>query len=73
MDAQPAFQGSPRQKIAAQLLVLCLEDNLNNSYGASTEKAKDRGGLEHWSILFYKDRVLDGVIQVYRPRFILIA
>jgi hypothetical protein len=64
---------SPRQQVAQNLADTCVFGELNESYGVSVEKAKDKSGKEHWSVLFAKARTLDGVIRVYSPGFILIT
>ena len=64
---------SPRQQVANNLADTCIFGELNESYGVSVEKAKDKNGKEHWSVLFAKARTLDGVIRVYSPSFILIT
>ena len=53
--------------------MFCVENSMNDSYGVSVEKSKDAKGKEHWSVLFCKARILDGVIRVYAPGFILIT
>lgn len=64
---------SIRQQVAVNLSETCIFGDLNDSYGVSVEKAVDKGGKSHWSVLFCKARVLDGVIRVYSDRFILIT
>lgn len=64
---------SSRQQVALNLMDTCFFGALNDSYGTSCEKAVDKGGKSHWSVLFCKARVLDGVIRVYSDRFILIT
>ena len=64
---------SPRQQVANNLADTCVFGGLNESYGVSIEKAVDKGGKEHWSVLFAKARTLDGVLQVYSPNFILVT
>ncbi len=51
----------------------CIFGALNDSYGTSCERAVDSKGKPHWSVLFCKARLLDGVIRVYSERFILIT
>jgi hypothetical protein len=62
---------SPREQVADNLADLCVFGGLNDSYGVSKIKTtKDRKSF--WAITFCKARVLDGVINVYSPNFILI-
>jgi len=63
---------SPRQKVAQNLADTCVCGGLNESYGVSVEKATDKGGKDHWSVLFAKASTLDGVIRVYSPGFVLV-
>jgi hypothetical protein len=64
---------SSRQQVALNLLDTCVFGALNDAYGASCERSVDSKGKSHWSVLFCKARVLDGVIRVYSDRFILIT
>ena len=64
---------SPRQQVAQDLADACIFGDLNDSYGVSLEKATDAKGKTYWSVLFCKARVLDGVIRVYSPSFIMIT
>lgn len=64
---------SQRQAIADNLAKFCIENSMNDSYGVSVQKSKDSKGKEHWSVLFCKARILDGVVRVYAPGFILIT
>lgn len=64
---------SPRQQVALNLMDTCFFGSLNDSYGTSCEKATDSKGKAHWSVLFCKARVLDGVIRVYSEGYILIT
>lgn len=64
---------SPRQQVAQNLAETCIFGNLNDSYGVSVEKSTDQKGKTHWSVLFCKARVLDGVIRVYSPGFIMVT
>jgi hypothetical protein len=63
---------SPRQQAALRIqdTLRCLE--LDDSYGISMERAVDKKGKSHWSILFCKARTVDGVVRVYSERFIMI-
>lgn len=69
----PVMNMSPRQQVAQNLADTCIFGGLNDSYGVSVERAKDQKGKEHWSVLFCKARITDGVIRVYSPGFILIT
>lgn len=64
---------SARQQVALNLADTCMFGDLNDSYGVSCERATDSKGKAHWSVLFCKARVLDGVIRVYSEGFILIT
>lgn len=64
---------SPRQQVALNLMDTCFFGALNDCYGVSCEKAVDSKGKAHWSVLFCKARVLDGVIRVYSEGYILIT
>jgi len=64
---------SPRQRAALEIkdTLQCL--GLDDSYGISMERAVDKKGKMHWSILFCKARTVDGIIRVYSDRFVQIA
>lgn len=64
---------SLRGEVANNLADTCIFGALNDCYGVSCEKAVDAKGKSHWSVLFCKARVLDGVIRVYSDRYILIT
>lgn len=64
---------SPRQEVAQNLAETCIFGGLNDSYGVSCERATDKKGKQHWSVLFCRSRILDGVIRVYSPNFIMIS
>ena len=63
---------SPRQQVALNLADTCIFGGLNDAYGVSCEKSTDARGKTYWSVLFCKTRILDGVIRVYSPNFIVI-
>lgn len=64
---------SPRHEVACRIkdTLECL--NLNDSYGISMERATDRKGKNHWSILFCRARVADGIVRIYSDRFIQVV
>lgn len=64
---------SPRHEAALRLAdtLQCL--GLDDCYGISMERAVDKKGKNHWSILFCKARTVDGLIRVYSDRFIMIT
>ena len=62
---------SPRQEVAQNLADTCVFGGLNESYGVSVSKSEDKGKT-FWSVLFAKNRILDGLIRVYSPNFIMI-
>ena len=64
---------SPRQQVAQNLAETCVFGGLNDSYGVSLQKSTDKKGKLYWSVLFCKSRILDGVIRIYSPGFILIS
>lgn len=64
---------SLRGEVAHNLAETCIFGALNDSYGVTCEKAVDSKGKSHWSVLFCKASVLDGVIRVYSERYILIT
>lgn len=64
---------SLRQQVAHNLAETCVFGALNDSYGVSVERATDKSGKNHWSVLFCKARILDGVIRIYSERYILIT
>jgi hypothetical protein len=64
---------SLRQQVAQNLAETCIFGGLNDSYGVSLQKATDKKGKQHWSVLFCKARILDGVIRIYSPGFIMIS
>lgn len=64
---------SPRQQVAQNIADTCIFGGLNESYGVSCERATDKKGKPHWSVLFAKARTLDGVVRVYSPGFIMIT
>lgn len=64
---------SQRNEIAQNLAETCIFGGMNDSYGVSCERSTDKKGKTHWSVLFCRARILDGVIRVYSPNFILIT
>ena len=64
---------SLRQEAALRIAdtLMCL--GLDDSYGISVERAVDKKGKGHWSILFCKAGTIDGVVRVYSDRFIMIT
>ncbi len=64
---------SLRGEVANNLADTCIFGSLNDCYGVSCEKAVDAKGKSHWSVLFCKARVLDGIIRVYSETYILIT
>lgn len=64
---------SPRHEAALRIAdtLQCL--GLDDSYGIQMERAVDKKGKQHWSILFCKARTIDGVVRVYSDRFIMIT
>ena len=62
---------SPRQNVAQNLADTCIFGGLSNSYGVQVQKSEEKGKT-FWGITFCKARLLDGVIRVYSPNFIMI-
>ena len=64
---------SPRHRAALEIsdTLMCL--GLDEVYGVQMERAVDKKGKQHWSILFCKARTVDGVVRVYSDRFIMIT
>lgn len=64
---------SPRKQAALRIqdTLMCLE--LDDSYGISMQRAIDKKGKSHWSILFCKARTIDGLVRVYSDRYIQIT
>ena len=64
---------SPRHEAALRIsdTLQCL--GLDDCYGISMERAIDKKGKSHWSILFCKAGTVDGLIRVYSDRFIQIT
>jgi hypothetical protein len=64
---------SPRHQAALRICdtLQCL--GLDDSYGIQMERAVDKKGKQHWSILFCRARTVDGVVRVYSDRFIMIT
>ena len=63
---------SIRQQVAQNLADTCVFGALNDAYGVSVDKVTDPKGKTYWSVLFCKARILDGVIRVYSPNFIMV-
>lgn len=64
---------SPRHQAALMIqdTLQCL--GLDDSYGISMQKAVDKKGKNHWSILFCKARTVDGLVRVYSDRYVMIT
>jgi hypothetical protein len=62
---------SPRESVAHELADTCRLGGLNESYGVNVDKVED-GLRSYWNVTFAKNRILDGVIRVYSPNFILV-
>lgn len=64
---------SLRQEAALRIAdtLMCL--GLDDCYGIEMQRAVDKKGKGHWSILFCKARTIDGVVRVYSDRFIMIT
>lgn len=64
---------SVRRQVAENLADTCICGGMDDSYGVSVTKQKNKGGKEYWGITFAKAAVLDGIIEVYSPSFIVVA
>lgn len=64
---------SIREDIANNLADTCVFGGLNESYGVLTSKETDAKGKSYRSVTFARNAILDGVIKVYSPTFILIS
>lgn len=62
---------SPREQVAQNIADTCVFGGLNDSYGVMKEK-ETSNGKTYWSVTFCKARILDGVIRVYSPKFIMV-
>jgi hypothetical protein len=64
---------SPRHEAALRIAdtLMCL--GLDDCYGIEMQRATDKKGRNHWSILFCKARTVDGVVRVYSDRYIQIT
>lgn len=60
---------SPREDVAQELFETIKFGGLDEVYGASKGRSADN---KCWEVTFCKARVLDGVIRVYSPKFILV-
>lgn len=63
---------SPREQVALDLLDVVKFGGMDEVYGANIDKQTDAKGKSYWSVTFCKARVLDGVIKIYSPRFIMV-
>lgn len=72
-DTVTFFPTSPRHEAALRIqdTLFCLD--LNDSYGISMERATDKQGRNHWSILFCRARTVDGLVRVYSDRYIQVV
>ncbi len=64
------MSGSIRGEVARNLADTCVFGGLNDVYGVILTKVEEK--RSYWSVTFCKSRVLDGVIKVYGPGFILV-
>ena len=64
---------SPRHEAALRIAdtLMCL--GLDDCYGVEMQRAIDKKGKSHWSILFCKARTVDGIVRVYSDRYIQIV
>lgn len=64
---------SARQQVANNLADTCMFGGLDDSYGVSVQKGTAKSGRDYWGITFAKAAMLDGIIEVYSPSFIVVA
>ena len=64
---------SIREEIQNDLANYCNELGLNEVYGVLTGKDQSSTGRTFRSVTFCKARVLDGVIEIYGPKFIMVS
>lgn len=64
---------SPRQQVAQNLADTCVFGGLNDSYGVNIAKSKSASGKEYWGVTFAKAAILDGLIEIYSPNFIVVV
>ena len=67
------FTASPRHKAALEILdtITCI--GLVDEHGGDLERATDKAGRNHWSLLFCRTGDLDGVVRIYSERFIQVT
>ena len=63
---------SPREQAADNLVETCAFGGLNDSYGIQKVKMTNPKGKTYWHVTFCKARYLDGSIDIYSERFILV-
>lgn len=62
---------SERQLIAQRIATFIIENRLANPFGGDVHQSTDKKGRPY-TVLFSVPRVLDGLVTVYGPKFILI-
>jgi len=64
---------SPRAIIQEDLLAFLSENDLAQVYGAIEGTGKSTAGKPYRSLTFCRARVLDGSIEIYGPKFIVVS
>ena len=61
---------SPRRAVADRLAAIICEHRLTAPFGGDVNQSQDK---RHYAILFAVPRYLDGLVQVFSPKFIRIS
>lgn len=61
---------SERRLLAERIAKLINDNHLNRPFGGDVEQSQDKG--RPYNILFSVPRLLDGLVRVYGPKFILV-
>lgn len=62
---------SAREELANHLADTCTQLGLNEVYGVNVSKDTEKGKT-YYAVTFCLARILDGIIKVYSPKFILV-
>lgn len=63
-------QPSERRLLADRIAKFIIDNRLNNPFGGDVDQSSEKG--RPYSILFSVPRLLDGLVRVYGPKFILV-
>jgi hypothetical protein len=61
---------SERQQIAQRIATFIIENHLANPFGGEVDQSASKG--RPYTVAFAVPRLLDGIVTVYGPKFILI-